>query len=1076
MNMKKILLLAVIVCSTVFASSQVVQLGSGTAINSITTASPVNTYWRRQVLQIVYTAAEINAAGANGANTLSQLGFYITNQPLYAIPGYTIKIKNTTQTNVATSLGTTGWTTVKNAFTYTPTAGGYDMIIFDVPFNWDGVSNIGIEICWSQVQPNWDASGQCRIYNVNNGYRYSWNDNAGSICGTVPATISNNKPQVQLAFKTTSTWSGSVSSDWFNAANWDAGVPDYKMNALIPTSAASMPVISGVGAVCKNLTINASASLTLVGSSNIDIYKDWINNGTFIANTGTVTLKGTAINNINGALNQDLYNLTIDNVNGAAIVSGSINLHGTLNVGVATGNFNTNNALTIVSDANGTGRIGQLTTKCKYTLNMSDAYGDGWNGGYLTVLINGVTVGTYFAKGSNSTANFIAGVGSTVQLNYTPGSYENENTYSLIDGGGATIFSDGPTPATGTNVFSTVANCSFFNPITGNITMQRYINAGATNWRFLTSAVAGSTIAGWNDNFITSGFIGSDFPNWPTAANPWPSIYFYDETKPGIQDSGFVAATNVTNPIAVGQGVWVWSGDTITGTQPFMIDVTGPPNVGDISLPLSYTNTGFPAADGYSMVGNPYPSTLDWDSPNITKIGVNNAIYIWNPDLQQFASYVFGLGVNGGSRYIASSQAFWIKASAVGASVVVTEASKSAVDASFLKQSQTSNPFKMKVINNYGSDELIINFNENATNGFDASFDAIKMASVNTNIPAISSVLDSIDYSINQLPEQEINIPIKILSGAGGIHTVNFQNISAFVNSSCIILEDLFTGSTYDLRTTNSITVYINSTTTSARFLLHLGAPKYINKTNASCFTKTDGAITFRKNTTNTYNIVWKNSSNNVVASRNNVSLADSISNINADTYFIETTDLTCGSSIDTVVISSPLPITTLFSVANDTVYLTNGGNVSFTNQSINANSYLWDFGDGFNDNIISPTHTYNQSGTFLVSLTASQTANCYNTYTKNITVLGIATSISELNTNQNVKVWIHEGVLNINLANKIYNKIEIRNILGQLLYTKNNPTKDIMSVNIGKVRGNVLVLSLIGQQRVDVIKLPITK
>ncbi|MCB0410362.1 MAG: hypothetical protein KDD29_09085, partial [Flavobacteriales bacterium] len=70
--------------------------------------------------------------------------------------------------------------------------------------------------------------------------------------------------------------------------------------------------------------------------------------------------------------------------------------------------------------------------------------------------------------------------------------------------------------------------------ITGNITMQRYIDAGATNWRFLTSPVSGVTLADWNDDFITSGFIGSDFPNWPSVSNPWPSIYFYDETASGI--------------------------------------------------------------------------------------------------------------------------------------------------------------------------------------------------------------------------------------------------------------------------------------------------------------------------------------------------------------------------------------------------------------------------------------------------------------------------------------------------------------------------------------------------------------
>ncbi|PCI93441.1 MAG: hypothetical protein COB15_16360, partial [Flavobacteriales bacterium] len=503
---KKVLIILIATFSIINIEAQVIQLGSGNTLNTIYEASPVNIYWRRTVSQFVYTATEINAAGGSGPNTLSQMGFYVTNQPIYAIPGYTIKIKHTTANNVNNALGATGWTTVKNSFSYSVTPGGYDMIIFDTPFVWDGVQNIGVEICWSQVQPNWDYSGQCRIYTENNGYRYSRTDNAGSSCGETPGTKANTKPQAQLIFKTTTTWNGSVNTDWFNSNNWDAGVPDSELNAVIPSGLSNYPTITSAGAECKNLDINTGASLTLNASNGIDIYADWTNNGSFTSNTGTVTLKGAASgNNINGANNQILYNLTIDNVNGATIASGSINITGTLDISIATGNFNTNNSLTIISDASGTGRIDELTYKCKYTLDMSDSWGDGWNGGYITVLIDGVSIGDYFGLSANSQDDFYASNGSTVQIQYTNGNYDNENSYILYDGDGNNLFSDNPTLGTGI-VFTTTSNCNFFNPITGDITMQRYINAGATHWRFLTSAVSGATLADLNDDFITSGF------------------------------------------------------------------------------------------------------------------------------------------------------------------------------------------------------------------------------------------------------------------------------------------------------------------------------------------------------------------------------------------------------------------------------------------------------------------------------------------------------------------------------------------------------------------------------------------
>lgn len=44
---------------------------------------------------------------------------------------------------------------------------------------------------------------------------------------------------------------------------------------------------------------------------------------------------------------------------------------------------------------------------------------------------------------------------------------------------------------------------------------------------------------------------------------------------------------------------------------------------------------------------------------------------------------------------------------------------------------------------------------------------------------------------------------------------------------------------------------------------------------------------------------------------------------------------------------------------------------IVFTNQSTNATSYLWDFGDGTTSTEISPAHTYANGGSFKVKLTA---------------------------------------------------------------------------------------------------------
>jgi len=46
-------------------------------------------------------------------------------------------------------------------------------------------------------------------------------------------------------------------------------------------------------------------------------------------------------------------------------------------------------------------------------------------------------------------------------------------------------------------------------------------------------------------------------------------------------------------------------------------------------------------------------------------------------------------------------------------------------------------------------------------------------------------------------------------------------------------------------------------------------------------------------------------------------------------------------------------------------------GEVNFTNESSNAQTYEWDFGDGAASTQKDPIHTYDQNGTYVVSLKA---------------------------------------------------------------------------------------------------------
>ena len=81
----------------------------------------------------------------------------------------------------------------------------------------------------------------------------------------------------QVSVVWSSTWTGSLSNDWFLAGNWSNGVPDADKDAVVPVVAPKpYPIISGIGK-CFNLTIALDASLTITTSGTLTVYGNLTN-------------------------------------------------------------------------------------------------------------------------------------------------------------------------------------------------------------------------------------------------------------------------------------------------------------------------------------------------------------------------------------------------------------------------------------------------------------------------------------------------------------------------------------------------------------------------------------------------------------------------------------------------------------------------------------------------------------------------------------------------------------------------------------------------------------------------------
>ncbi|MGB1444566.1 MAG: hypothetical protein ACPG7X_02015 [Flavobacteriaceae bacterium] len=90
-----------------------------------------------------------------------------------------------------------------------------------------------------------------------------------------------------------------------------------------------------------------------------------------------------------------------------------------------------------------------------YNIAMQDSYGDGWNGGFINVVINGTALAPItIASGSSGTGSFVVPAGATsLEVNYSSGSWDSEVTFQITRNG-ESIYSDGPSPSTDVMVFS----------------------------------------------------------------------------------------------------------------------------------------------------------------------------------------------------------------------------------------------------------------------------------------------------------------------------------------------------------------------------------------------------------------------------------------------------------------------------------------------------------------------------------------------------------------------------------------------------------------------------------------------
>jgi len=241
-----------------------------------------------------------------------------------------------------------------------------------------------------------------------------------------------------------------------------------------------------------------------------------------------------------------------------------------------------------------------VNAQCNYTISLVDTFGDGWNGGVVTVQVNGVDVLTDLTIIDGfgpEVYDFTVSDGDAITTVYTVGSFGGENEYYVYDAEGNEIFSDGTggtTPAGGSVGTATCPSCIMpgaLGAVPGSETEVELawtdVN-GASEWQIeydvsgytqglgitvsnvttSTYLLTGLTASKTYDYYVRTVCAPGDTSAWSgpyTFSTPCPVVTTYPYTEDF--DSGFLSECWTSIPSADGEE-WIIAVPGGSGVDP----------------------------------------------------------------------------------------------------------------------------------------------------------------------------------------------------------------------------------------------------------------------------------------------------------------------------------------------------------------------------------------------------------------------------------------------------------------------------------------------------------------------------
>ena len=322
---------------------------------------------------------------------------------------------------------------------------------------------------------------------------------------------------------------------------------------------------------------------------------------------------------------------------------------------------------------------------------------------------------------------------------------------------------------------------------------------------------------------------------------------------------------------------WIWHTGTLDVMRgydvyiasPLLVDYTSSSgsnlNSGSYTIPVTRTEVSNGESEshkGWNLIGNPYPSPVDWlEETGWNKSAINDAKYIWSADNNNYTIFLGGsnpTGINGGTQYIPSNQGFWVQAVSNG-TVEINNACRTGIMTAtpdFYKHAdKIANELRIQATGNGYHDETLIRFLPAATESFDINNDANKLFSPFDSIPQICTLADNNQLAINSLPKlyDGLSVPMEYYCNTKGNYRLIIDQAAEIFKKNTVYLKDIRTQKMIDLGQDGEYSFYHAPAYSAKRFIIYFNPSReLINAIDPDAWfsiTTSGNTLTIERNT-----------------------------------------------------------------------------------------------------------------------------------------------------------------------------------------------------------------------------------